>query len=72
MRYMVVKDEGELVIQREDGRTMDRFDVGVRLGDAAPVVVYATRAGEVVCFPDTDEGRRLACALARQLFGAGR
>jgi hypothetical protein len=33
------------------------------------VVVYAVREGRVVAFPTTDEGRRLAVMLARQLYG---
>jgi hypothetical protein len=69
VRFSVVKDGGELVIQPEHGAPMTAEDVAARLGDDAPVVVYAVRHGRVVCFPVTDEGRRLACALARQLFG---
>lgn len=65
----MVKDGGELVIQPENGAPMTAEDVAARLGDDAPVVVYAVREGRVVCFPVTDEGRRLAVMLARQLYG---
>jgi hypothetical protein len=69
MRFSVVKDGGELVIQPEHGAPMTAEDVAARLGDDAPVVVYAVREGRVVAFPTTDEGRRLAVMLARQLYG---
>jgi hypothetical protein len=69
MRFSVVEDDGALVVQPEHGAPMTAEDVAARLGDDAPVVVYAVREGRVVCFPTTDEGRRLACMLARQLYG---